>query len=91
MLYRSFLWLWIGGLVLFAIVIALSLPLILTNVPGGIADHQSAGTAQAVNDIQTAWKQAGLTGQARLAMLADLVFIGVYGVGSGARVGEREA
>ena len=82
MLYRSFLWLWIGGLVLFAIVIALSLPLILTAVPGGIADHQSAGTAQAVNNIHAAWAQAGLMGQARVAMLADLVFIGVYGVGS---------
>lgn len=82
MLYRSFLWLWMGGLVLFAIVIALSLPLTLTAVPGGISDHQSAGTAQAVNDIHAAWKQAGLMGQARVAMLADLLFIGVYGLGS---------
>lgn len=80
-LKRAFLWTWIGGLVMFAIVIALSLPLVLTEVPGGIGDHQAAGTAAEVDRIQTAWRKAGLWSQANLAMMADLVFIGVYGVG----------
>jgi len=80
-LKRAFLWTWIGGLVAFAIVIALSLPLILTDVPGGIADHQAAGTAAEVGQIQAAWEEAGLYGQAHIAMMGDLVFIGIYGIG----------
>ena len=80
-LKRAFLLSWIGGLVLFAIVIILSLPLILTAVPGGIGDHQAAGSAAEVDRIQAAWAAAGLYGQARIAMIGDLVFIGVYGIG----------
>lgn len=79
---RAVPWVWIGGLVLFAIVIAMSLPLGIAAVPGGIGDHQAAGSAAEIDRIQTAWMQAGLIGSARLAMIADLVFIGVYGVGS---------
>lgn len=81
-LRRAFLTLWIGGLVAFAIVILLSLPLVLTEVPGGIGDHQKAATAQEAWRIQQAWTAAGLAGAARLAMIADLVFIGIYGAGS---------
>lgn len=81
-LHRAFLALWIGGLVAFAIVIMLSLPLMLTEVPGGISDHQAAGTAAEVNRIQKEWRLAGLWNQAAIAMIADLVFIGVYGAGS---------
>lgn len=81
-LKRAVLWFWVGGLVLFAIVIALSLPLGITEVPGGIGDHQAAATAMEVNRIQRAWAEVGLLDQARLAMIGDLVFIGVYGVGS---------
>lgn len=79
---RAFLWGWIGGLVAFAIVVALSLPLVLTAVPRGIIDHQAAGTAMQVDRIHSAWALAGVYGQARTAMLADLAFIGIYGVGS---------
>lgn len=80
-LKRAFLWTWIGGLAAFAIVIMLSLPLVLTAVPGGIADHQAAGSAAEVDRIQSAWQAAGLYGQARIAMIGDLVFIGIYGFG----------
>ncbi|MEZ5682206.1 MAG: hypothetical protein R3E14_13035 [Erythrobacter sp.] len=80
-LKKAFLLTWIGGLVLFAIVIALSLPLVLTAVPGGISDHQAAGSAAEIDRIQAAWTAAGLYGQARLAMIGDLIFIGVYGTG----------
>jgi hypothetical protein len=81
-LKRAFLWGWIGGLVAFAIVIALSLPLAIPAVPHGITDHQAAGNAAGVDRIQHAWEAAGLYGQARIAMIGDLVFIGIYGIGS---------
>ena len=80
-LRRAFLWTWISGFVLFGLVISLSLPLVLTDVPGGIVDHQAAGTAAEVDRIQTAWRLAGLWNWAAIAMIGDLVFIGVYGVG----------
>lgn len=81
-LRTGFLTFWIGGLVAFAIVIAMHLPLVLTEVPGGIGDHQAAGTAAEVNRIQTAWERTGLLDTAKRAMLGDLVFIGIYGLGS---------
>ncbi len=80
-LKRAFLGTWVGGLVLFAIVIALGMPLVLTEVPGGILDHQAARSAKEVDRIQSAWQEAGLWNRAVLAMAGDLVFIGVYGVG----------
>lgn len=80
-LRRAFLWFWVGGLVLFAIVIALGMPLVQTEVPGGILDHQAAGTAAEIDRIQAVWRSAGLWTQAAIAMAGDLVFIGVYGIG----------
>ena len=79
---RRFLRLWIGGLVLFAIVIFIGLPLGIEEVPRGVLDHQAAGTAEEANRIQTAWIAAGLYSRAQFAMLGDLIFIGVYGFGS---------
>lgn len=73
---------WIGGLVAFAIVILLGLPLSIAEVPGGILDHQAAGSAKRVNEIHAAWEAGGLIGTARIAMFADLIFIGIYGLGS---------
>ena len=81
-LYRAFLWLWIGGLILFAILIMLGLPLGVTEVPGGILDHQAAGSAAEVDRIQHVWRSAGLWNQAAIAMIGDLIFIGIYGLGS---------
>ncbi len=78
---RAFLTWWIGGLVAFAIVIFLHLPLAVEGVPGGIAEHQSAPDAATVDAIHAAWLEAGVYDQARWAMIADLVFIGIYGVG----------
>ncbi|QZD95230.1 hypothetical protein [Qipengyuania gelatinilytica] len=80
-LRRAFIWTWVGGLVLFAIVIALGMPLVLTQVPGGILDHQAAATGAEVDRIQSAWRSAGLWNQAALAMMGDLLFIGIYGIG----------
>ena len=78
---RAFLIWWLGGFAIFAVSLTLHAPLAIEAVPGGILDHQAAPDAAAVNAIQTAWKDAGLIGQARLAMISDLIFIGVYGVG----------
>ena len=79
---RAFLAWWLGGLALFALAIWLHLPLAIEAVPGGIGDHQAAGTAEEVERIHAAWRAAGVYGAARAAMIADLVFIGVYAVGS---------
>ena len=81
-LQRAFLTLWIGGLVALGITILLSMPLVLTDVPQGIIDHQKAATAIRASKIQRAWEAAGLFETARLAMISDLLFIGIYGIGS---------
>lgn len=73
---------WIAGLIAFGIVIWMSMPLEIKDVPGGIIDHQKAPDAGTVNTIQRYWRQAGLLSTARNAMIGDLVFIGVYGLGS---------
>ena len=72
---------WLLGLAVFALAIALGAPLAIDGVPGGILDHQAAGSAAEVDRIQGLWEAAGLTATARLAMVADLVFIGVFGAG----------
>lgn len=78
---KTFLTWWIGGILVFLVVIALGLPLGITAVPGGILDHQAAGNAAAVNAIHAAWGSSGLMDSARNAIIADLVFIGIYGTG----------
>lgn len=79
---QRFISLWLAGLALFAFVIWLSLPLMIDAVPGGIIDHQAAGTAAEAARIQQAWADAGLTERAQMAMLGDVVFIVIYGMGA---------
>lgn len=79
---RAFRRYWPAGLALFAFVIWLGWPLGIPSVPGGILDHQAAGSAAEVDRIQQAWIAAGLYERARTAMIGDLVFIGVYGLGA---------
>lgn len=50
--------------------------------PNGILDHQSAGTAARVDEIQHAWAAAGSLGFAQLSMGLDLVFIGLVTIGA---------
>lgn len=76
----AILW-WIGGLIAFAITLYFHLPLITDGVPGGITEHQRAPDAATVNAIQASWAGDGLTGAASLAMITDLIFIGIYGIG----------
>ncbi|MEO9462793.1 MAG: hypothetical protein ABJ242_08670 [Marinomonas sp.] len=73
--------LWLVGLAMFVIVIAMS--------PSGsdasqysIIDHQAAGTAAMVDTIQADWRGAGLRNMAIASMIGDLIFIGFYGWGS---------
>ncbi len=73
---------WITGLVLFAITVALSVTVTRNGVTLGITEHQQAGTAVRADEIQAAWNTAGVRGNAMAAMLADLVFIGVFAWGS---------
>ncbi|GAA4643571.1 hypothetical protein GCM10023115_15310 [Pontixanthobacter gangjinensis] len=78
----SFLATWISGVVAFAIVLIMHLPLVLTEVPGGILDHQAAATGAEVTRIQEAWIDAGLKNTAARAMMGDLMFITIYGLGT---------
>lgn len=72
---------WLIGLGLFAFVVALGVWLQQASA-FGIVEHQLAGTAERVNEIQQAWRADGVRWLAICAMTADLVFIGVYGWGS---------
>ncbi len=72
--------LWLIGLAAFAVVIALSAYLRANSI--GIVEHQLAGTAERVNEIQAQWRADGMRGWAIVGMLSDLVFIGIYGVGA---------
>ncbi len=78
---RLFAIFWPTGLLFFVLAIMLSLPLTITAVPGGILDHQAAGTAAEVDRIHRAWHEAGVYRMAGMAMVADLVFIGIYALG----------
>jgi len=78
---KTFLIWWLGGLAAFAVSTTIHSGLAIAAVPGGILDHQAAPDAASVDAIQNAWEAAGLYGRARLAMITDLIFIGIYGVG----------
>ncbi|MCF8881544.1 hypothetical protein L5849_02400 [Erythrobacter sp. SN021] len=74
---------WLWGLVAFAIVIVLSMAVMHPeSVTLGIAEHQAAGSAARVDEIQGQWREGGVRTLAIIAMLGDLVFIGIYGWGS---------
>ncbi len=76
----ALLW-WVGGLIAFAITLTLHAPLVIDGVPGGILDHQRAPDAATVDAIQRAWSNDGLLSSAATAMISDLIFIGIYGIG----------
>ncbi len=78
---RSAIMWWVGGLIAFAITIGFHNPLITDGVPGGISEHQAAPDAATVDAIQQSWDADGLLNSAALAMITDLIFIGIYGIG----------
>lgn len=78
---RTFLCWWIGGLIAFAITIAIGTAITGDEVTWGILDHQSAATAIRVDEIQTQWRDGGVLTLAKIAMVADFIFIGIFGIG----------
>lgn len=79
---RRFLLVWLGGLAAFGVAIWLHAPLAIPTVPGGILEHQTAGSAARVDFIQREWSQAGVYRDALTAMLSDIAFIVIYSLGS---------
>lgn len=74
---------WLLGLLAFAIVIMLSMAVMRPeSVTLGIAEHQAAGSAARVDEIQDQWRAGGVRTLAIVAMIGDLIFIGIYGWGS---------
>lgn len=49
--------------------------------PGGILDHQSAGTGMRAEQIHQAWKEKGVWSAVPTAMVLDLVFITLVTIG----------
>ena len=79
--WRNFWIFWLSGLTVFAVVVATGAPLMTDIAPGGILDHQSAGSAERVDAIQKSWADAGLLNHAKWSMIGDLIFIGLYTIG----------
>lgn len=88
---RGFWRYWLLGLALLAIMIAMNPFLATQAAPFAILDHQSAGTAARVNEIQQSWAGSGKLMLARASIAIDLVFIAVYfrGAWLGGRVMRR--
>lgn len=78
--WRLFWGLFALGWALFAFLAATNGQMVTAASPGGILDHQVAGTAARVDEIQGAWAAAGKLGFARLSIGVDLLFIGVLSV-----------
>ncbi|MEW4466923.1 hypothetical protein AB1K62_03720 [Parasphingorhabdus sp. JC815] len=79
--WRNFWIFWLGGLAVFIFMVFTSGSLATDIAPGGIVDHQRAGSAERINAIQQSWAAAGQMSQARWSMITDLVFIGLYSIG----------
>ena len=73
--------LWLAGLGIFGVFIVLGM-LAGDASQYNIVDHQAAGTADMVNTIQADWRANGLRNAVIYGMIADFVFIAVYGWGS---------
>ncbi len=80
--YRNFRRFWIGGIILFGFIVILNFALITDVSPSGIGDHQGAGSADKINEIQYAWKDKGVLFYAYLGIAIDLMFIGIYSLGA---------
>jgi len=73
---------WFAGLSLGVLLLLGNIGLMIEPSPMGILDHQKAATAANVNAIQLGWEQAGLLGFAKVSMIVDLIFIGIYFFGA---------
>ncbi|MEL6530543.1 MAG: hypothetical protein AAFQ27_11315 [Pseudomonadota bacterium] len=73
--------LWSIGVLMLVALIVLG-AVVMGDSAFSLPDHQSAGTAARVDEIQTAWKAEGYLGLHTIGMVGDLVFIVVYSVGA---------
>lgn len=73
---------WLIGLVVFLAVIAVTNMVEQGDVTLGIIDHQAAGSAARVDEIQTQWRDNGVRSLAIIAVIADLAWIWIYALGS---------
>lgn len=73
---------WLIGVGVFLVVIAVSSLIEQSGATFGIVDHQSAGSAERVNEIQAQWHEQGVHGHAIAAMAFDLGWIWIYALGS---------
>lgn len=74
---RAFWILYVVAWALFAVLVGTNGQMVTEASPNGILDHQVAGTAARVKEIQDAWAAAGSLDAARMSMGLDLVYIGV--------------
>jgi hypothetical protein len=73
---------WLGGILLFAVMVIMN-PFISNElVPWGIEDHQAAATAERVTAIHMRWRADGVLWLAKLSMAIDLIFIAIYSYGA---------
>ena len=72
---------WGSGMAIFLGLVITGGQLSTDVVPNGILDHQSAATAERVNEIQQSWSAAGLSTIAQWRVITDLVFILLYSIG----------
>lgn len=75
---KTLLKLWLAGLGIFGVFIVLGM-LAGDASQYNIVDHQAADTAEMVNTIQADWRANGLRNAVIYGMIADFVFIAVYG------------
>jgi len=73
---------WLISLAVFIVVIGLSASVTQGDVNLGIIEHQAAGTASRVNEIQTQWREGGVRNLAIAAVAGDLAWIWIYALGS---------
>lgn len=72
---------WLIGLAMFGVLIAMSFWRGDASLYS-IIDHQTAGSANVVDIIQSDWRASGLRNIMIVSMIGDFIFIGFYGWGS---------
>lgn len=80
--FKNFTRFWLLGILLLFVMVLGNLLLITDVSPLGMRDHQSAGSANRIDEIQWAWQSAEVIIYAKISMMIDLFFIGIYSIGA---------
>ncbi|MEM1053418.1 MAG: hypothetical protein AAGI28_15120 [Pseudomonadota bacterium] len=72
---------WLVGVLVFLAVTTITSTVTQGDVTLGIVDHQAAGTAARVDEIQAQWRDGGVRNLAIAAFVADLAWIWIYALG----------